>query len=149
MGFPPACGYVVENERGVCCPHEESLSQPHEKERRGNSKGVFVFKLFERDHSIRSDVGETPIERGHGLIIQRWTIHISGAAKIVQKTLCLLVRKPVDQHMKLLLCCHNLIVALFVSGQKGSHPVPRFSLSFSSRTRNQTTKGVVPCRTVG
>ena len=73
---------------------------------------MFALEVFERDHAIRSDVGETLIERCHRLFVQRRTVHVSGAAKIVQQTLCLLVGKPVNQPVKFFFHRHNLIVAL-------------------------------------
>lgn len=73
---------------------------------------MFALEIFERDHPIRSDIGETPIQRGKRLFIQRRTVYIGGVAKILKQITGLLIGKPVDQLMKLFLDRHDLIVSL-------------------------------------
>jgi hypothetical protein len=73
---------------------------------------MFALEIFERDHPIRSDIGETTVQRGQRLLIERRTVYIGGVAKILQQITGLLVGKTVDQLMKLLLNSHDLIVTL-------------------------------------
>ena len=73
---------------------------------------MISLEIFERDHPIRSDIGETSVQRGQRLFIQRWTVHLRGTMKIFQQIVGLLVGKPVDQLMVLFLNRHASIVTL-------------------------------------
>ena len=43
---------------------------------------MFALEVFERDHPIGSDIGETAVQRGKRLFIQRRTVGMGGIAKV-------------------------------------------------------------------
>ena len=58
---------------------------------------MFTLEIIERDHPIGSDIGETSVQRGQCLLIERRTVGIAGVAKILQQIARLFIGKPVDQ----------------------------------------------------
>ena len=73
---------------------------------------MFSLEILDRNHPILRDIGESTVQRGQCLFIQRRTVHIGGTTEILQQIVGLLVSKPVDQQMKLFLNRHEPIVTL-------------------------------------